>query len=809
MKKLFSTIFLLGFATALFAQYPLVDISTIQFIDDVDLAVDNDLSYIDGDTVRIQGVVTFDPCNYALSSSGSRMGTMLQDTAGGPWSGVHVLIDPGAIGFSSSDPLKDLNDAVLFIDNFAVGNIVECTGIVSNFAGNTQVVLLPIPSTVVGFTSGLPTPELVTVDSFQVSDGSGGQLITRITGEQYEGLYVELQNVKVANVTPSGDRYFWDVTDGAGNELSIRDMSGFVRNGTNDDECPDWIDGTPGVSNTPFTFTPPVIGSNLSFIRGRIVEYTVSGIARYGLAPDDSLEIGPVVTSPPVISGITRDPVVPASTDAVTITAIINDTDGSITGAELNYSVGLGNTSFTTVAMSSSGGDTWTGTIPATGPDSTYVNFWIRATDDQGLVTDAPDSLATGSFYIVYDDGINSIVRIQNTPNQSGASIFAGDSIPSMSVEGVITAGPQLFDLNSPLAMQDGTAPWSGIIIEPTGTDGTGDLFRGDRIRVTSGRILEQFGVTVLTDITFDLLSANNPIPTPVTTLNPDSLDAQVFDQSEAYEGMFVRFNNAFVTDRFPDSPGDFGEWRINTVDVDGTGVRVDDRSPEISSSFNEDSLTDGQNLAFIQGILWYSFGNVKLIPRNRDDIDGFNTGAYPNAIVAFDFNDLVPTVSGVIDQVNKTITAEVPFATDLTTLVPTIEITGQSVSPGSGTAQDFTNPVTYTVSAPIDGTTQDYTVTVTKLPNGLGDQPALSGLSLYPNPSEGAMLVNFDREAPGRMTLNVYDLPGRLLQTDIIQATAGANSYNLDLRSLNDGVYVLELRDSRGATSRLVEIAR
>ena len=85
----------------------------------------------------------------------------------------------------------------------------------------------------------------------------------------------------------------------------------------------------------------------------------------------------------------------------------------------------------------------------------------------------------------------------------------------------------------------------------------------------------------------------------------------------------------------------------------------------------------------------------------------------YPKAITAFDFKALDPDVIGVIDEGAKTIALTVPFGTVVTALVPTIVHTGASVSPASGTAQDFTSPVDYTVTAE-DTTTAVYTVTVT-----------------------------------------------------------------------------------------------
>jgi hypothetical protein len=82
--------------------------------------------------------------------------------------------------------------------------------------------------------------------------------------------------------------------------------------------------------------------------------------------------------------------------------------------------------------------------------------------------------------------------------------------------------------------------------------------------------------------------------------------------------------------------------------------------------------------------------------------------------IKTFDFKALDPDVIGVIDEGAKTITLTVPFGTEVTALVPTIVHTGVTISPASGAAQDFTSPVTYTVTAE-DASTQDYMVTVTE----------------------------------------------------------------------------------------------
>jgi len=80
-------------------------------------------------------------------------------------------------------------------------------------------------------------------------------------------------------------------------------------------------------------------------------------------------------------------------------------------------------------------------------------------------------------------------------------------------------------------------------------------------------------------------------------------------------------------------------------------------------------------------------------------------------AITAFNFTD--PEVTGIIDEEAHTVSLTVPYQTNVTALVPTITVSEEAtISPASLVAVDFTNPVTYTVTAQNDST-QDYIVTV------------------------------------------------------------------------------------------------
>ena len=74
--------------------------------------------------------------------------------------------------------------------------------------------------------------------------------------------------------------------------------------------------------------------------------------------------------------------------------------------------------------------------------------------------------------------------------------------------------------------------------------------------------------------------------------------------------------------------------------------------------------------------------------------------------------NDITGTIEGT------EVTANVPYGTDVTALVPTVTVAdGATVVPASGEAQDFTDPVTYTVTAADGETTAEYTVTVSVAP--------------------------------------------------------------------------------------------
>lgn len=110
---------------------------------------------------------------------------------------------------------------------------------------------------------------------------------------------------------------------------------------------------------------------------------------------------------------------------------------------------------------------------------------------------------------------------------------------------------------------------------------------------------------------------------------------------------------------------------------------------------------------------------NVEQLERKSIVLASDGKPAVRLAIILNDETDItlfkIGALEGTIDTENHTVALEMPNGTDLTALTPIVLVSqGAKVSPLSGAETDFTNPVTFTVTAD-DGTSQEWTVTVTE----------------------------------------------------------------------------------------------
>jgi len=153
-----------------------------------------------------------------------------------------------------------------------------------------------------------------------------------------------------------------------------------------------------------------------------------------------------------------------------------------------------------------------------------------------------------------------------------------------------------------------------------------------------------------------------------------------------------------------------------------------------------------------------------------RIKLEGTGSSVYPSKIILYPpaFPSIssfsVAGVDATIDESAKTITAELPYGTNLTSLTPTVTIGGTATSYSPTGVQDFSNsvttPVTYTAT---DGSNNvDYAVTLT-VSTAASTDATLSDLKV-----DGTTVTGFDAST---MSYNVA-LPYAYSGLPIISAT-------------------------------------
>jgi len=176
-----------------------------------------------------------------------------------------------------------------------------------------------------------------------------------------------------------------------------------------------------------------------------------------------------------------------------------------------------------------------------------------------------------------------------------------------------------------------------------------------------------------------------------------------------------------------------------------------------------EDGFTDQE---------WTTTVTVEL-PNTETDITSFH----------------IPELSAIatIDNSMHTIVGSVPFGTDLTALVPSIALSeGATVDPVSGTATDFSSPVTYTVTAEDGSTFQDWLVSLSLDPAvGIGTRNAES-FRIYPNPATDFVFIELTRET----NIRLHDMLGKLCYSE----DHVTGNLTINISDFKRGVYIVSL---------------
>lgn len=614
-KLLFLLVLIAGSLT-LAQNYPHVSIRDLQFLPDDSLANGKDASLYLGDTVQVTGVVMVSPLvdptfdRRPIMWAAARWQTYLRDTnyTAVDWAGINVIQHDTSV--SAQGTLMDLLDTA---------QIVTITGVVAEFGQQTQLNVLTNPVTPIQFVGTKPNrgePLEITIADLNTGTPPAANLLT---GEKYEGMYVIIRNVITSDRNTTTGTFA--INDGLGNQIFIHDQSGYFTKRTHQLR----------------TFDPPIDGTTIQYIRGVVGHF--NNPSRYVLRPiyPDDLLIG---QSPPSITNIRRNIDLIGPNDPVTITATITDIDqgGAVTEAKVKYRVNGGD--LNELNMIEGLNNLWSATIPSVGLDSALVDFYVWAKDNDGMISTNPiDTIKNKYFYLVLNRPV-TIYDVQYSPFGSGFSAYNNYRV---TLTGVVTADTSDLQGDGGLVsrrvyMQDGVGPWRGIWIGGLAAD---QLQRGQNVTV-SGLIRESNSNTFIDSITSIVVnSSGNPLPDFVTVSTSDIgtlLNGTI--SAEQYEGVLIKYLNVTVTDENADgNPGPGGGGNSNFGEIlvaDNSNVNTRVELQEGNHPYHNlwvaglDTVPGNirvlENSTFeeLRGILFYSFGNYKLVPRKSDDFVGY-----------------------------------------------------------------------------------------------------------------------------------------------------------------------------------------
>ncbi len=237
--------------------------------------------------------------------------------------------------------------------------------------------------------------------------------------------------------------------------------------------------------------------------------------------------------------------------------------------------------------------------------------YALRTRDTEGLVSWSneatavtPDSGASGEWL--------TCAEVQGA---AGSSPYEGQVV---TVTGVVTVGgTELYSsdgIYAVLSDPDG-GPWSGLALYG---DSVESLVRGDSIAIT-GTVQEYYGMTEIGFPTsIEILGTGAALPAPAAVPTTDITEA---GGAEQWEGVLVEITDAIVM-----SVGSYGQYEVD----DGSGAcLVDDMG---DYSYNP---TVGDTLYRAAGVVWYSFSEWKLEPRDDDDLDVSGGGGGPGEVLS------------------------------------------------------------------------------------------------------------------------------------------------------------------------------
>ena len=201
-----------------------------------------------------------------------------------------------------------------------------------------------------------------------------------------------------------------------------------------------------------------------------------------------------------------------------------------------------------------------------------------------------------------------------------------------------------------------------------------------------------------------------------------------------------MRFDSVKVSNNNPDAPSDFSEFAFNKSGT-GLGLRVDDMNSQLRNLNTR--LKNGMDMSFIQGPMYFAFGNFKLIPRGLSDLDLSKLDTLAPVITLLGNNpdttylNIAYTDPGAtaLDNIDGDISSQITVTGTVDTTTVGSYTLWYKVSDAWGNRDSMMRIVHV-----LDTTTNDTTT------NGLRNNAlAFAQLNLYPNPASSHLAISAD----------------------------------------------------------------
>ncbi|HOU75373.1 MAG TPA: DUF5018 domain-containing protein, partial [Tenuifilum sp.] len=349
----------------------------------------------------------------------------------------------------------------------------------------------------------------------------------------------------------------------------------------------------------------------------------------------------------------------------------------------------------------------------------------------------------------VQDIPLTTIYSIQYTTDASGDSPLKTMQVRTKGVVTAVKSGSSTFNM----WLQDSAKAWNGVYVYGV-NNSFGTVAQGDSVEVI-GTVDEYNNLTEIKSVSYlNKINSSNTLPTPVD-VTPEQAS------SEAYEGVLVKLNNVECTV----ADAGFGEFTVS----DGTNtINVDDflykYTPTQGSRYN------------ITGVVDYSFGAFKVLPRSANDVE--------SAQVKYTVTFTVKRSDGTtpVDGATINVTGQGSVTTDAsgvaTMQLPDGEYTYTVVKTGFDT-----NNGSFTVNG------ADLPVNITLIQTGIPANP-IAKLSVYPNPFTDR--IYFTGAEVTRVTIT--SVIGQVVVDRQVE-----NTESVDVSSLDRGIYLVRFYNSKG----------